>query len=90
MTWTHSRIPKATTLPFGYVIHICVVSDEEFEEECGGQTDLAAWIAEERTIYLRQSRNVRQRRADLAHEIGHAFMDWQESVLGSKFADPKT
>jgi len=90
MTRTPFRIPKATTLPFGYVIHIRMISDEEFEEECGGPTDLAAWIAEERTIYLRQSRNLRQRRADLTHEMGHAFMDWQESVLGSKFSDPKT
>lgn len=83
------RIPKWINLPFGYRIQVKQIPDSEFNEELGAD-NLACWVVEEKTIYLRSSRNLKQRRADLAHEVGHAFVDWQDNILGSKHSDVKT
>ena len=40
-------------------------------------------------ICLDKSRNVKKRRADLAHELGHAFLDFQARALGSVHTVPR-
>ena len=83
------RIPSSITLPFGFVVKIAQLHDREFEEETGGGC-LACWMVDDHTIYLRLSRSIKKRRADLAHEVLHAAADWQVWVLGTPHADPKS
>ena len=82
------RIPATVRLPFGFKVKIVQVEHEDFVEDFGGRTK-AAWVDEERTIYLDKSRPIRRRRADLAHELGHVIMDYQAQVLASRHADAK-
>ena len=82
------RIPQQVTLPFGYTIKIVQLPDAEFDEETGGGC-LACWLVDEQTIYLRKSRTIRKRRADLAHEFLHACADWQVWLIGSHQSDVK-
>ena len=83
-----SRIPHKVTLPFHYVITIAQLCNRGYDEECGNDS-LACWMVEDRTIYLRKSRTIRKRRADLAHEFLHACADWQVWLIGSNQSDVK-
>ena len=83
-----TRIPATVRFPFGFRAKIVQLDHADFIEDFGARTK-AAWVHDEMTIYLDASRPIRKRRADLAHEVGHFFMDWQVSVLGSKHADAK-
>lgn len=82
------RIPQWVTLPFHYRVQVKQIPDSDFNEEIGADA-LAGWVVEEKTIYLRSSRTLKQRRADLAHEMLHVVSDWQVEILGSKHADVK-
>lgn len=82
------RIPRYINLPFGYRVQVVQLPDSEFNEEIGADA-LAGWVVEEKQIYLRSSRNLKQRRADLAHEMLHVVSDWQVELLGGKHADVK-
>ena len=82
------RIPATVRLPFGFKVKIIQVAHEDFVNDFGARSK-AAWVDDERTIYLDQSRPIRKRRADLAHELGHVVMDYQAQVLGSRYADAK-
>lgn len=87
MTKKRMRIPRKVVFPFGKYAYVMEISDQDFDEQIGNA--LAAWCDSEKTIYLRKSRTLKQRRADFAHEMGHFFIDWQEAILGSKHADVK-
>jgi Zn-dependent peptidase ImmA (M78 family) len=80
-------IPKTVRLP-GFKVVIKQVEHEDFADDFGARCK-AAWVHEEMTIYLDSSRPIRKRRADLAHELGHVFMDWQADVLAARGADAK-
>jgi Zn-dependent peptidase ImmA (M78 family) len=84
------RIPHFIDLPFGYEVEVKQLTHKEFVEEMG-QDAYAGWDVGEHggTIYLDKSRDIKKRRADLAHELGHAFLDFQARVLGGKHADAK-
>lgn len=84
----NGRIPNKIGLPFGYLILIVQLCNREYDEECGSDS-LACWVVEERTVYLRKSRTIRKRRADLAHEFLHACADWQVWLIGSNQSDVK-
>lgn len=84
------RIPKYVDLPFGYEVEIKQLGKKQFKEECGDGC-FAMWEVADHggTVYLDKSRDIKKRRADLAHEIGHAVLDWQARILGGKHADAK-
>lgn len=84
------RIPRYIDFPFGYEVEVKQLSHKAFVEECGADCH-AMWEVGEHggVIYLDKSRDIKKRVADLAHEIGHAFIDWQCKILGSKHADAK-
>lgn len=83
------RIPTRIELPFGYTVRVKQLHSDEYDQAVD-EGSLACWIVEERTVYLRKDRTLKQRRADFAHEMGHVFMDWQENILGSKHSDLKS
>lgn len=83
------RIPTRIDLPFGYTVKVIQLPGVEYDQAVD-EGSLACWIVEERTVYLRKDRTIKQRRADFAHEMGHVFMDWQENILGSKHSDLKS
>lgn len=84
------RIPKYVDLPFGYEVEIRQLGHRQFVEECG-EGICAMWQVEDQggVVYLDKSRDIKKRRADLAHEIGHAVLDWQARILGGRHADAK-
>lgn len=83
-----NTIPCRVRFPFGYTVKVLQVEHEDFVDDFGARTR-AAWVDEERTIYLDLSRPIRKRRADLAHELLHVVTDWQADVLSSRHADAK-
>ncbi len=87
---TSKRIPAYIELPWGFEIEVVQLSHKAFVEECG-EDCVAAWEVGNNggTIFLDRSRDIKKRRADLAHEVGHAFLDFQVHVLGSAHADAK-
>jgi hypothetical protein len=86
----NNRIPKYIDLPFGYEVEIRQLSHKAFVEECG-EDCYAMWEVGDNggIVYLDKSRDIKKRRADLAHEVIHAVADWQVKVLGSDHADVK-
>jgi len=79
-------IPKTVRLP-GFKIKIVQLEHDEFVDDFGRCK--GAWVGEEMTIYLDRSRPIRKRRADLIHEVGHAYLDWQALMLGHRNVDAK-
>ena len=80
------KIPKSVRLP-GFKAKIVQLDHDEFIEDFGRSK--AHWVDEEMTIYLDRSRPIRKRRADLLHEIGHFYLDWQVMCLGQRNVDSK-
>lgn len=78
------RIPKYIDLPFKYTVEVKQLNHKAFVEECG-EDCYACWDVGEHggTIYLDKSRDIKKRTADLVHEMGHAFMDFQARILGN-------
>ena len=71
------RIPRMVRLPFGYVIRVREVTKRELRLRVGDDC-VAGWMVGDRTIYLTRSRSLKDKCADLAHEIGHALVDFCE------------
>lgn len=82
------RIPKYIDLPFGYEVEVRQLSHKAYVDQWG-EGSYACWDVDDRVIYLDKSRDIKKRRADLAHEMLHAVSDWQVMVLGSHHADAK-
>lgn len=74
------RLPRVVHLPFGYRIRVKQVTKRELLFHVG-EDCVAGWIASERVIYLTRSRPIKQKRADLAHELGHAVVDYSDYLL---------
>ncbi len=64
------RIPTRVVLPFGYQISIRQLTDTEMDRD-----------DDNRTIYIRKRLPMTRRRYILAHELGHAWLDWQHRHL---------
>lgn len=74
-----SRMPTRVVLPFGYRIAVKQVTDSEMNTH-----DIDAdgvWDSDSRTIYIRKRLPMTRRRYILAHELGHAWLDWQHRYL---------
>jgi Zn-dependent peptidase ImmA (M78 family) len=84
------KIPTKVVFPFKYIVKIEQVSSEELGIATNDpQPGYAAWSVDKQTIYLDKSRPIKNRRADLVHELGHAFLDWQAWILNTPLAEAK-
>ncbi|MBH0180133.1 MAG: ImmA/IrrE family metallo-endopeptidase [Nitrospira sp.] len=83
--WLHQietgqlRIPLGVVLPFGYRITVRQLSDVEMDKRDKDADGI--WDADTKTIYLRKRLPVTRRRYILAHELGHAWLDWQHRYM---------
>ena len=75
------RIPASVRLPFMPPVKIKQVPFE------GPHLPIARWRFATRTIELDTHRPLPARRADLIHELEHAFADWKSDVLFSRRVD---
>lgn len=75
----HLRIPSRVVLPFGYRISVRQVTDAEMDTRDTNADGI--WDSDTRTIYIRKRLPVTRRRYILAHELGHAWLDWQHRYL---------
>ena len=66
-------------LPFGYRISVRQLSDSEMDKRDTNADGI--WDDESKTIYIRKRLPVTRRRYILAHELGHAWLDWQHRYL---------
>ena len=73
------RIPHSVVLPFGY--HITVIQLSESEMDKRDENADGIWDYETKTIYIRKRLHVTRRRYILAHELGHAWLDWQHRYM---------
>ncbi|WHZ24177.1 MAG: hypothetical protein OJF47_003289 [Nitrospira sp.] len=73
------RIPNKVILPFGYHITVRQVTDSEMNRQDANADGI--WNNETKTIYIRKRLPVTRRRYILAHELGHAWLDWQHRYL---------
>jgi len=74
------RIPSTIRLPFGYVVKVKLAPASLFKimscEDCDG-----LWDSDTKTILIRASLPATRRRYILAHELGHAWLDWQHKHM---------
>ena len=75
---TH-RIPTKVVLPFGYHISVRQLSETEMDRRDPNADGI--WDDDNKTIYLRKRLPLTRRRYILAHELGHAWLDWQHRHL---------
>ncbi len=73
------RIPTKVVLPFGYQISIRQLTDTEMDKRDANADGI--WDDDNRTIYIRKRLPMTRRRYILAHELGHAWLDWQHRHL---------
>ena len=73
------RIPTRVVLPFGYQISIRQLTDTEMDKRDANADCI--WDDDNRTIYIRKRLPMTRRRYILAHELGHAWLDWQHRHL---------
>ena len=88
------KIPKRIVMPFGWAVTVKVCDPMSFKDALGRSLNdpdcFAWWIHEKRTIYLSTKRSMRQRRADLIHEMGHVLTDWQSDMQWRREVDVKS
>lgn len=73
------RIPARVVLPFGYRISVRQLTDTEMNKRDTNADGI--WDDETKTIYIRKRLTMTRRRYILAHELGHAWLDWQHRHL---------
>jgi len=73
------RIPRRVVLPFGYQISVRQLSDAEMDKRDANADGI--WDDDTKTIYIRRRLPVTRRRYILAHELGHAWLDWQHRYM---------
>mgnify|MGYP003345644861 FL=1 len=73
------RIPTRVVLPFGYQISVRQLTDTEMDKRDANADGI--WDDESKTIYIRKRLPVTRRRYILAHELRHAWLDWQHRHL---------
>lgn len=76
------RLPARVCLPFGYVVLVRQVSDQEMRaQDDDGDLNDGLWDCETRTIYVRSALPMKRRRYILAHELGHCLWDYQHAMF---------
>jgi len=72
------RMPSQVVFPFGYRISVRQLSDSDMDSRDPNADGI--WDDATKTIYLRKRLPVTRRRYILAHELGHAWLDWQHRI----------
>lgn len=75
------RIPFRVNLPFGYGITVKQVNKETMTLVAPDAD--GAWNVDIKTIYILKSLPITRKRYILAHELGHAWLDWQHHHLNN-------
>lgn len=70
------RLPRTIRFPFGYVVKVRTLTHAQMVEH-GERTSDGAWDCTTRTIFIRKRLPRARQRFLLAHEMGHALLDWQ-------------
>jgi hypothetical protein len=70
----------AITLPGRFRVRIQILDKNEERTEIPGKV-LAQYFQTEHLITLRSSRNLKQRKSDLEHELQHACVDWVDHMM---------
>lgn len=73
------RLPQRIALPFGYVVAVKLVTRAEMAK-AGGEGCDGLWLVDTRSILVVRTLPARRKRYILAHELGHAWLDWQHFV----------
>jgi Zn-dependent peptidase ImmA (M78 family) len=73
------RIPTRVHFPFGYVVRVKQVGRAEMDRS-GGEGCDGLWLVDDRLVLIHKGLSARRRRTVLAHELGHAWLDWQSHV----------
>jgi Zn-dependent peptidase ImmA (M78 family) len=76
------RLPRCVNFPFGFSIRVRQITRTEMSATVG-EDAVAGWMQGARTIYLLKSRTMKQKRSDLAHELGHVAVDYVDYLLNS-------
>lgn len=76
------RIPGRVNLPFGYVISVKQLKQDEMNRVSLSDAD-GGWNVDIRTIYILKTLPITRKRYILAHELGHAWLDWQHHHLNN-------
>lgn len=80
------RIPHTISLPFGYRVTVKQIDDSIMNELV--ITSDSYWNDETLTIFIRKRLPFKRRVYLLAHELGHAWLDWQHRYLDANEAKP--
>lgn len=80
------RLPKTINLPFGYRVTVKQLPDKEFDLLASDSDGL--WLADQKLILVRKSLPAKRRAYILAHELGHAWLDWQHTYLDEGLTKP--
>lgn len=70
------RVPRVVRLPFGYTVRVRLLTHAQMVEH-GERNSDGAWDCVTRTVFIRKRLPPARQRYLLAHELGHAFLDWQ-------------
>lgn len=73
------RIPSQVTFPFGYRITVRQLFEREMNTLDAGSDGV--WDVSTKTVYIRRRLPLARKRYILAHELGHAWLDWQHQYL---------
>lgn len=68
------------TMVGGFRVRVELLDKDEAHEEMGSAV-LAQYFHEDHLIQLRKSRSLKQRRADLEHELMHMTVDWVDFFI---------
>jgi len=74
------RIPSTIRLPFGYVVKV-KHAPASLLAQLGAPDCDGLWDCDTKTILIRASLPITRRRYILAHELGHAWLDWQHQHM---------
>lgn len=86
------RLPSKIVFPFGYVVLIREISDQEMRLEVeAGQDEFppdGLFDAETRTIFIRRGLSLGRKKYILSHEMIHLLADYQHEMLDEGIFKP--
>lgn len=80
------RIPKRVNFPFGYQVRVDQCPSTEMDMIAPDADGL--WDCASRTILIRKSLPPKRKAYILAHELGHAWLDWTHLFLDNGEVKP--
>lgn len=84
------RLPSRVVLPFGYVVLVKEVSDQEMRIEAEDNEDFPDGLfdSETRTIFIRKDQAHGRKKYILSHELIHAVADFQHEMFNDGALKP--